>query len=137
MAPEVARASPTIDARADLYALGCIAYVLLTGALVFTDSNPVSVALKHMKTPPVPPSQRTKQFIPADLERIIMRASRKSPTPARSPRGDVERLLAVCDVPPWSEEDAAAWWQRHLPPTSPLRVFSQTPQQMPSLVQKA
>ena len=121
MAPEVARASPAIDGRADLYALGCIAYVLLTGSLVFTDANPVSVALKHMRTPPVPPSQRTKQFIPADLERIIMMCLEKQPDARPRSARDVERMLAICDVPPWSEEEAAAWWARHLPPDSPLR----------------
>jgi serine/threonine protein kinase len=137
MAPEVARASPAIDARADLYALGCIAYVLLTGTLVFTDSNPVSVALKHMKTPPVPPSQRTRLFIPADLERIIMMCLEKEPDARPRSARDVEQMLARCDVPPWSEEEAAAWWARHLPPTSPLRAFSPAPSQTPPLVQKA
>ena len=81
----------------------------------------MSVALKHMKTPPVPPSQRTTQFIPADLERIIMMCLEKEPDARPRSARDVERMLAMCDVPPWSEEEAAAWWTRHLPPTSPLR----------------
>ena len=39
IAPEVALGEPTIDGRADLYALGCVAYFLLTGTLVFPDSE--------------------------------------------------------------------------------------------------
>jgi hypothetical protein len=35
-----------------LYALGCVAYFLITGTLVFTDSSSIAIALKHMKTPP-------------------------------------------------------------------------------------
>ncbi len=137
MAPEVGRGSRTVDARADLYALGCVAYFLLTGALVFTDSSPVGVALKHMRTPPVPPSKRTDRFIPPDLERVILACLEKDPgARPRSARG-VERLLAACNVPPWSEEDADAWWQQHLPPSSPLRSFAHAPPQMPSPVQKA
>ena len=137
MAPEVGRGSRTVDARADLYALGCVAYVLLTGALVFTDSSPVGVALKHMRTPPVPPSKRTDNFVPPDLERVILACLEKDPSARpRSARG-VERLLSACNVPPWRDEDADAWWQQHLPPTSPLRSFSQAPRQEPSLVQKA
>ena len=127
MAPEVARASPTIDARADLYALGCIAYVLVTGALVFNDSNPVSVALRHMKTAPVAPSRRTTQFIPASLERIILMCLEKNPDARPGSAREVERMLAACDVTPWSDDDAAAWWSRHLPASSPLRVSSQEP----------
>ena len=115
MAPEVARASPGIDARADLYAVGCIAYVLMTGTLVFIDSNPVGMALKHMKTPPVPPSQRTKQAVPADLERIILLCLEKDPDARPRSARDLERMLAACSVPPWTEDDAAEWWTQHSP----------------------
>jgi eukaryotic-like serine/threonine-protein kinase len=110
MAPEVARASPEIDARADLYAVGCVAYALLTGELVFVDPNPVSLALKHMKTPPIPPSQRTKEFVPPDLERVVMMCLEKDPKARPASARDLEKMLAACNVPPWTEDDAAAWW---------------------------
>lgn len=137
MAPEVARGSRMVDARADLYALGCVAYVLLTGSLVFTDSNPVSVALKHMRTPPVPPSQRTDRLVPPDLERVILACLEKDADARPRSARAVERLLTACNVPPWTEEDADVWWQRHLPPTSALRSFSQAPSRTLPLVHKA
>jgi serine/threonine-protein kinase len=136
MAPEVARAARTVDGSADLYSLGCVGYVLLTGQLVFTDTNPVAVALKHMSTPPVPPSRRTDRGIPPDLERVILRCLEKDPKSRPASAREIERLLAACDVPPWTEEDAAAWWARHLPPTSPLRTFAQTAAHIPPTVQK-
>ena len=112
MAPEVARASSEIDARADLYAVGCVAYTLLTGELVFVDTNPVTLALKHMKTAPVPPSQRTKGFVPPDLERVIMMCLEKDPNARPRSARDLDRMLAACNVPPWTEDDAAAWWTK-------------------------
>ena len=137
MAPEVGRGSPTLDARADLYALGCVAYVLLTGALVFTDSSPVGVALKHIRSAPVPPSKRTDKFIPPDLERVILACLEKDPSARPQSARAVERSLAACNVAPWREEDADVWWQQHLPPSSPLRSFASDLPHMPSLVQKA
>jgi serine/threonine-protein kinase len=123
MAPEVGRGSPTVDARADLYALGCVAYALLTGALVFTDASPVGVALKHMRTAPIPPSQRSDKPVPRDLERVILGCLEKDPGARPQSARDVERLLDACDVRPWTEEDADDWWQKHL--------------QRPSLLKKA
>src|SRR5688572_20133894 len=137
MAPEVAGGSRSVDARADLYALGCVAYVLLTGALVFTDANPVTVAVKHMRNPPVPPSRRTDRPVPPDLERVVLACLEKNPENRPSTARDVERMIAGCNVPPWKEEDADAWWEKHLPATSALRSFSQAPAQMRPLVQKA
>jgi serine/threonine-protein kinase len=136
MAPEIARSGP-IDARADLYALGCIAYVLLTGTLVFTDSNPVAVALKHMQTAPEPPSRRTNHVVPADLERVILQCLEKDPSARPTSAGELDRMLVACDVAPWTDADAAAWWKRHLPPASPLRSFSDSAPNTPRAVQEA
>ncbi len=58
MAPEAALGGGALDARVDLYGLGCVAYWLLTGERVFTGRTPMEVVLQHVKTPPVPPSQR-------------------------------------------------------------------------------
>ena len=137
MAPEMARAESSVDARADLYALGCVAYVLLTGSLVFTDPNPVGVALKHMRAVPVPPSQRTSRPVPPDLERVILMCLEKEPAARPAGARELERMLAACDLPPWTDDDAAAWWVRHLPPTSPLRAFSKDSPETPPVVQKA
>src|SRR5262245_11125248 len=60
IAPEVALGEEQVDGRADVYALGCIAYFLLTGKLVFSESNPMTMALKHVQAKPEPPSARTE-----------------------------------------------------------------------------
>ena len=44
----------------------------------------------------------------------------------RGRRRELDEMLAACDVPAWTEEDAAAWWELHLPQTSSLRSFDQT-----------
>jgi serine/threonine-protein kinase len=137
MAPEVAGASRRIDARADLYALGCVAYFLITGTLVFADSSSIAIALKHMKTPPEPPSRRSGRSIPADLERIILKCLEKDPGARPASARDLERMLAACNVPPWTDEDASAWWTRHLPEASPLRTSSQAQPLAPVATRKA
>src|SRR5919109_5270545 len=59
MAPEMALGQP-VDGRADIYALGCVAYFLLTGEMVFEASNAFQLIAKHLEEPPVPPSRRTE-----------------------------------------------------------------------------
>jgi serine/threonine protein kinase len=137
IAPEVAMGEPGIDGRADIYALGCIAYFLLTGALVFEDSNPVKVALQHVQVPPVPPSERTEIPIPADLERIVLHCLAKRPEDRPASASALARMLAGCDVEPWTDSEAADWWSRHLPPTSSLRSFAQVESRTPPVVRKA
>ena len=116
MAPEVALASPSIDGRADLYAVGCIAYVLLTGTLVFSDANPMNVALRQVQVKPDPPSRRIATPIPQDLERIVLQCLEKEPGKRPATARDLEQMLVGCDVPRWTDEDAAAWWDTHLRP---------------------
>jgi len=118
MAPEVALGETRVDGRLDIYAMGCIAYFLLTGALVFDDPNPMAMALKHVQAKPVAPSARSELPIPADLEEVVMRCLEKKPDDRPASVREVARLLDACDLPPWNEEAAAAWWEHHLPAMS-------------------
>lgn len=57
LSPEQARGD-TVDARSDVYSLGCVLYEILTGEPPFTGDSPVAVAYQHVREDPVPPSQR-------------------------------------------------------------------------------
>jgi serine/threonine-protein kinase len=124
MAPEVAAGSARIGPPADLYAVGCVGYFLLTGRLVFDEANPMKVVLQHMKTTPIPPSRRTEQAIPPDLERVVLKCLAKQPGDRPADARSLNRMLAACDVPRWTDEDAAEWWSNHVPASSPLRAFA-------------
>jgi serine/threonine protein kinase len=136
IAPEVALGEPNVDGRADVYALGCVAYFLLTGTLVFDDPNPMSMALKHVQATPDPPSQRTELPIPPDLEAIVLRCLAKKPDDRPSGAGELQRLLTSCVTPIWTEAEAEAWWARHLPTTSSLRSFVHDVSFTPPVVRK-
>jgi eukaryotic-like serine/threonine-protein kinase len=136
MAPEVALGSPDVDGRADLYAIGCLGYVLLTGTLVFPDTNPMSMALKHVQAKPDPPSQRTELPIPPDLERLILQCLEKKPANRPSTARELRERLLMSGVSPWTEHDAASWWEHHLPHSSSLRSFAQSTMRTPPVVQK-
>lgn len=136
IAPEVALGHPSVDGRADLYALGCVAYFLLTGTLVFDDPNPMSLALKHVQAPPPPPSERTELPIPPALERLVLDCLAKSPEDRPANAREVEARLAACGIAKWTQQDADAWWQRHLPATSSLRSFAQAAPYTPPVVRK-
>jgi len=114
MAPEQAMGE-IIDARTDIYALGCVAYWLVTGQLVF-DSNSVSaMMIDHAKTPPSPPSERCEQEIPLDLEELILRCLEKDPKKRPSSAVELQKELAGCrDSNRWGPEEAWEWWQRNV-----------------------
>ena len=127
IAPEVALGELNVDARADIYALGCVGYFLLTGTLVFPDSNPMSMALKHVQATPEPPSSRTELPIPVELEALVMRCLAKRPEDRPSSVREIAQTLTLQTYGTWTEDDAAAWWRRHLPRSSSLRAaFEET-----------
>jgi serine/threonine-protein kinase len=136
IAPEIAMGDDRIDARADLYALGCVAYFLLTGTLVFAEDNPMRMALKHLQSEPDRPSLRTELPIPRSFEDLVMQCLRKRPEDRPGSAMEVSRRLRDCGIPAWSEEDAAGWWERHLPPSSSLRSFARVEQAVPAVIRK-
>ncbi len=79
IAPEVALGGRPLDARVDLYGLGCVAYWLLTGEKVFTGATPMEVVLNHVKASPIPPSERAGRAIPEALEGLVLSCLAKEP----------------------------------------------------------
>lgn len=113
MAPEMVRFQAPVDARADLYALGCVGYWLLTGKRVFEASTRHDMLVMHAHQRPIPPSRRVKTPIHAELERIIMDCLEKNPNRRPQSAGELmERLTALEFEEPWSEERAQLWWQK-------------------------
>ncbi|MGV0748147.1 Stk1 family PASTA domain-containing Ser/Thr kinase [Mycolicibacter heraklionensis] len=77
LSPEQARGD-TVDARSDVYSLGCVLYEILTGDPPFVGDSPVAVAYQHVREDPVPPSQRLPS-LPADLDAVVLKALAKNP----------------------------------------------------------
>jgi len=116
MAPEMAVGKDDVDGRADLYALGCVGYWLLTGKQVFEGHTPVAVLVEHVKTAPVPPSQRTEIEVPADLESVILRCLEKDPASRYQSAEELSAALAACQLPGcWDSARAKKWWELHVP----------------------
>src|SRR5271156_7040661 len=77
LSPEQARGD-SVDARSDVYSLGCVLYEMLTGEPPFVGDSPVAVAYQHVREDPVPPSRRY-EGISADLDAVVLKALTKNP----------------------------------------------------------
>src|SRR5437899_11410317 len=66
MAPEQARGE-IVDARADVYAVGCMLFEALTGRPPFLGESPIAVALQHVEAAPLPPSHYAAE-LPAEVD---------------------------------------------------------------------
>lgn len=122
MPPELALGEPDLDGRADIYALGCVAYFLLTGALVFDEKSNAAMAMAHVNKEVVPPSQRSELPLPTDLEQLILQCLSKIPThrppTARALSKALSELHAQNGLPLWTPSQAEDWWQLHAPPSA-------------------
>ncbi|HET9960395.1 MAG TPA: protein kinase [Polyangiaceae bacterium] len=113
MAPEQARGT-AIDGRADLYALGCTAFFLLTGRPVFLEATALGTVLAHQMTAPPALTQCTSQWIPSELELLILRCLSKDPE--YRPRSAASLLRALQDIRIPDAQRASAeflreWWE--------------------------
>jgi serine/threonine-protein kinase len=114
MAPEIASQNGTSGAPADVYAIGCVGYWLLTGQYVFTARNAMMMMVQHLQAPPVPPSVRASVEIPADVEQLILKCLEKEPEDRPADAGVLEDLLRKCSIAnSWTDDRAHEWWSAH------------------------
>lgn len=114
MAPESILAPEAVDARSDLYALGAVAYYLLTGTHVFTGKSIVEVCGHHLHSAPEPLSSRLGKPIASELEELVLRCLAKDPSQRPQTAFELEQKLSHCaSVLPWTARDAQRWWSLH------------------------
>ena len=115
MAPEQALGEP-VDGRADLYALGCVAYWLLTGQQAFKGRTPLETMMLHVHGSAARPSSRTELPIPPALEDLVMELLAKKADERPQTADDVATRLGQINVEPrWTAERAGQWWDLHYP----------------------
>jgi len=107
ISPEAITSPDEIDARTDVYAVGAVAYTLLTGAPVFDGRTMVEVCSQHLYSEPVPVSVRAPDT-PPDLEALVMRCLKKKPEERYPSAGAVLAALVQCRVEAWGGADR--WW---------------------------
>lgn len=115
MAPEAVHGVGMVDHRADLYALGCVAYWLLSGRPVFKGSTAIAVLLKHVSEAP-PPLDSPFGPVPDDLAAVVTRCLSKNPEHRYADALALERALAACEVAGgWDQDQGTAWWSANYP----------------------
>jgi serine/threonine protein kinase len=124
MAPEIILGHSAVDRRADVYALGCVWYFLLTGQLVFEGSTPMQAVVDHVHASPLPPSQRTELRIPAEIDAMVLACLEKNPDRRPQDAAALLQMMEQCTTcTTWSNARAREWWQTHLPDLSGPLTF--------------
>ncbi len=116
MAPEMILGKDNVDRRADVYAIGCVAFYLLTGTRVFEEGTQMQALIDHVHTEPVPPSARLGQPLTKELDRLVLDCLRKKPEDRPSDASELlERIESSRLAGTWSNTHARSWWQARLP----------------------
>jgi serine/threonine-protein kinase len=133
MAPEMVRFQAPVDARADIYAVGCIGYWLLTGRHVFEAQTRADMLVMHAHQKPLTPSKRLGAPVHPHLEALVMNCLEKNPGKRPQTARELgERLGALAFDIPWSDERAELWWRRYAPTAKAERTEEPIPTTAPA-----
>jgi serine/threonine-protein kinase len=116
MAPEMIEGN-AVGPASDVYALGCVAYWLLTGKFVFQATNATAMLVKHLQQPPVAPSVVSQQPIEPKLDQLILDCLAKDPAARPANAVELGRRLGGCEeTSQWTQDMAQRWWAEHMFP---------------------
>ena len=111
-APECILSPDAVDARADLYALGAVAYYLLAGTDVFDGKSVVEVCSQHLYQQPPTFAEKGVSISP-ELEAVVQSCLEKDPNLRPQTAVDLRRRIEACQVEPWDRAAAFDWWSAH------------------------
>ncbi|MEL7372605.1 MAG: serine/threonine-protein kinase, partial [Myxococcota bacterium] len=112
MSPEQAEGADNLDRRADIYALGCVGYYLLTGSEPFSHDNPMIVLMQQVNQPVEPMAKRRRGLVlEPEFEALIMRMLAKNRDERPSSADEVARALRRMRLSQtWNQDVAEQWW---------------------------
>ncbi|MEZ5319178.1 MAG: protein kinase [Vicinamibacterales bacterium] len=115
MAPELAMGRAAFDGRADLYAVGCVLYWLLTGEPVFDGETPMATLIAHAQQAPPAPSRKAPGPVSEAVDALVLACLAKDPADRPASAAEVAARLEAIAADEWSAGAAREWWDRHLP----------------------
>jgi len=120
MAPERLRDPTDVDARADIYAVGAVAYLMLTGRRLFDATEDFALTSKILNEEPARLSALAPQAVPRELELLVMACLEKDrANRPQSVAGLVEALDALAAEHRWTQREAQDWWATFSAPPPP------------------
>ena len=122
LSPESALGEP-VDQRTDIYALGCVAYWMLTGRYVFTGESSIQLVARHVSSAPVPPSRHSAFDLSPSLDELVLSCLRKKPGERPVSARELCDRLGRCEVEAaWTREDARSWWETRMKPEAAVSL---------------
>jgi serine/threonine-protein kinase len=101
MSPEQATGAQEVDARSDVYALGCVLYEMLAGEPPFTGPTPQAIMMRSLSESPRPLRQ-ARETVPAGIEQVVLTALAKAPADRYPTASQFARALAPEELTPLS-----------------------------------
>ncbi len=120
MAPERLRNPADVDARVDIYAVGAVAFLMLTGRKLFESTNDLELSSHILNDEPRQVSAVASQVIPVELDLLVFSCLEKRREDRPQRVGDLlEAFDALALEHPWTQRDAELWWSRLSTSVSP------------------
>ena len=114
MAPERLRNPADVDARSDIYAVGALAFLMLTGRRLFESSDDLELTSKILNDEPPRAGELATQPIPAELDLIVTSCVEKKRELRPQRVADLaEAFEALATEHRWTQREAQEWWQAH------------------------
>ena len=116
IAPEAITRPEHVDARADIYGVGCVAFYLLTGKPPVEEGDATLMLRAVLERNPMPAGARAPASVPAALDALVLEClARRVENRPQSAAALVQRLSELPVGRAWTEADAREWWRQHLP----------------------